>query len=257
MRARRLVSLAVVATLGVLSLGACGQGQGSDTTVAAYVGDTRIPVSRVDQIYTEAQQKYHDALQAQAEQAGQKLTPEQLTSSVTRQDVVNLLVGIDLGKRVAAANQITIPDEVNAQALVQQIRMPADTAYAQLWAEWIDIYQALGAKLPPAELTDESVMKVYQALVDNGLVSGGQSVAGARKLFGAEGSFVRTTTGVASALGDQGKQVQLTVNPRFRPLSMPTMVRTPNGLAIFALPYAAVGAPVSRYTPNEPAATAQ
>src|SRR3712207_7796223 len=62
----------------------------------------------VDDIYEDAQAKFGEAVRAQAAQGGVSPSPEQLRSKVTRQDVVNLLVSIDLGKRAAAARQLAV-----------------------------------------------------------------------------------------------------------------------------------------------------
>ncbi|MEV6817006.1 hypothetical protein AB0M52_33635, partial [Micromonospora sp. NPDC051296] len=105
MRARRLVAAASVAALGVLSLAACGK---SSPDVAAYVGDTTYSVSRVDAIYEDAQAKFGEAVRSEAAQAGVAPSPEHLQAAVTRQDVVNLLVSLELGKRVVAEKNLQV-----------------------------------------------------------------------------------------------------------------------------------------------------
>lgn len=72
MRARRLIAAASVAALGVLSLSACGK---ASPDVAAYIGDSRYSVARVDAIYSDAQAKYADAVRQGAAQAGQTPAP--------------------------------------------------------------------------------------------------------------------------------------------------------------------------------------
>jgi hypothetical protein len=246
MRARRVASAVSLAVAGALVLGACGRAQPS---VAAYVGDARYSTSRVDQIYTDARTRYHDAVQAQAAQAGTTASAEELKSRVTRQDVVNLLVSIDLGKRIAAEKQLTIPDEVQPDQLAQQIQMPPDAEYAKLWGEWIDIYETLSAKLPPAELSDKAVMAVYQALVKVGAIKPGLSVADVRQAFG-QGEFVQTTTALSVALSDEAKRVHVSVNPRYRPLAVPAAVSTQNGAILYALPYVDQDGPVTDLAPT-------
>ncbi|MFD6652354.1 SurA N-terminal domain-containing protein [Micromonospora chalcea] len=123
MRARRSLVAVSVAALAALSLAACGR---SAPDVAAYVGDTRYSVERVDAIYDDAQRQYADAVRNQAPQTP---SPEELRSPVTRQDVLNLLVALDLGKRVAAEKGLQVTDEVSPEQLQQPLRMPATTEY--------------------------------------------------------------------------------------------------------------------------------
>jgi hypothetical protein len=236
LRARRLASVVSVAVVGVLALGACGR---SSPDVAAYVGDTRYRTDRVETIYDDAQAKYAAAVEAQANSTPGAPTPspEQLKSKLTRQDVVNLLVSLDLGKRVAAEKQIEVPDNVKADQLVQGLQMPADAEYTQLWGEWIDIFGALTQKLPPAELSDDAVMAVYQSLVKVGKIDPGLSIGQVRQLFG-KGEFVQRAAALSAALSDVAKRSSTSVNPAYRPLAVPAVVSVGDqGIAIYALPY--------------------
>ncbi|MBQ1013862.1 MazG family protein [Micromonospora sp. M51] len=89
-------------------------------------------MDRVDAIYDDAQTKYGDAVRREAGQAGATPSPEQLRAAVTRQDVVNLLVSLDLGKRVAAAKNIQVPDEVSPQQLEQNLRLARQPGLAEM-----------------------------------------------------------------------------------------------------------------------------
>jgi hypothetical protein len=235
LRARRLASVVSVAVLGVLALGACGR---SAPDVAAYVGDARYSRDRVDSIYDDAQAKYAEAVKAQAAAQGAP-TPssDQLKSKLTRQDVVNLLVSLDLGKRVAAEKQIEVPDNFKADQLVQGLQMPADAEYAQLWGEWIDVFDALTQKLPVAALSDDAVMAVYQSLAKAGRIEPGLSIDQVRQLFG-KGEFVQRAAALSVALSDMAKRSSTSVNPAYRPVAVPAAVSVANqGLAFYALPY--------------------
>lgn len=250
MRARRLVTVAAVAALGLASLGACGK---SAPDVAAYVGDTKYSVDRVDGIFDEAQAKYGEAVRAQAAQTGATPPPEQLRATVTRQDIVNLLVSIDLGKRVAAEKQFTVPDAISPEELQQSLRMPAAAEYAKLWGEWLDIYQVLAEKLPPAELSDASVMAVYDAIVEAGGIQPGLTATEVRKMFG-QGDFVRQGTAVSAALQEEAERAGVSVNPQFRPIGVPSAVNGSQGAVFYALPYIDKNGPVTDIsTPETPA----
>ncbi|MER5700796.1 hypothetical protein ABT023_02375 [Micromonospora sp. NPDC002296] len=256
MRARRLIAAASVAALGALSLGACGK---SAPDVAAYVGDTRYSVDRVDEIYDNAQTLYAAAVSAEAGPAGATPSPEQLRSSVTRQDVLNLLVSIDLGKRVVATQGLQVPDEVKPEQLEQQLRIPAAAEYAKLWGEWVDISAVLGAKLPPVEVSDKSIMAVYHAIEKTGAIRSGLSVAEVRQAFGETGEgggggFVRGATALSSALQEEAEKAGASINPRYRPIGVPSVVSTGQSLVFYSLPYIDQDGPVTDIsTPEAPA----
>lgn len=241
MRARRVIAAASVAALGVLSLAACGK---SAPDVAAYVGDTTYSLDRVDAIYDDVQAKYGEAVRREAGQAGASPSPEQLRSAVTRQDVVNLLVSLDLGKRVASAKNLQVPDEISPEQLEQNLRVPASTEYAKLWGEWIDLLQALNQQLPPADLSDDSLMAVYDALAKTGAIQGGMSVADVRRAFG-DGGFVRSATALSAALEEEADRVDVTINPRFRAVGVPSVVSTGQSLVFYSLPYINEEGPVT------------
>ncbi|MEV0725064.1 hypothetical protein AB0I37_20065 [Micromonospora purpureochromogenes] len=251
MRARRLIAAASVAALGVLSLAACGK---SSPDVAAYVGDRTYSVDRVDAIYDDAQAKFAEAVRQSATQAGVTPDAEQLRSRVTRQDVVNLLVSIDLGKRVVAEQGLQVPDQVTPEQLAQQLQMPPQAEFAKLWGEWADISMVLSQKLPPADLSDASVMAVYHAIEETGGIQSGLSVGEVRQLFG-EGGFVRTASALSTALEEQADKVDLSVNPRFRPLGVPSWVNKGQELVFYALPYVDATGPVTDISTPEPVAT--
>ncbi|MEU1889184.1 hypothetical protein [Micromonospora sp. WMMD987] len=248
MRARRLIAAASVAALGVLSLSACGK---ASPDVAAYIGDSRYSVARVDAIYADAQAKYADAVRQGAAQAGQTPGPEQLRARVTRQDVVNLLVSIDLGKRVAAGKNLQVPDQITPDQLAGQLQIPPQAEYVQLWGEWADLFAVLSQQLPPADLSDESVMAVYHAIEKTGGIDKGLPVAQVRQLFG-DGGFVRSASALSAALGEQADTVDVEVNPRYRPLGVPAWVNKGQELVFYALPYIDASGPVTDVSTPEP-----
>ncbi|MEV4845558.1 hypothetical protein AB0K20_20390 [Micromonospora matsumotoense] len=251
MRARRLIAAASVAALGVLSLTACGK---ASPDVAAYIGDSRYSVARVDAIYTDAQTRYAEAVRQGAAQSGQTPGPEQLRAGVTRQDVVNLLVSIDLGKRVAAEKKLQIPDQITPDQLAPQLQLPPQAEFAKLWGEWADLFAVLSQQLPPADLSDESVMAVYHAIEKTGGIDKGLPVAQVRQLFG-DGGFVRSASALSAALGEQADKVDVEVNPRYRPLGVPAWVNKGQELVFYALPYIDATGPVTDVSTPDPVAS--
>ncbi|SCF36480.1 hypothetical protein GA0074695_6126 [Micromonospora viridifaciens] len=251
MRARRLIAAASVAALAVLSLAACGR---SAPSVAAYVGDRTYSVDRVNEIYEDAQAQYAEAVRAQRSQLGTTATPEELRSSVTRQDVVNLLISVELGKRVTAEKGIQVIDEVTPEQLQLELQLPATTEYVQLWGEWADISTALQRQLPPADLSDDAVMAVYHAIEKTGAIPTGLSVAEVRQAFG-EGGFVRSATALSSALREEAEKAGASINPRYGRIGVPSVVSTGQSLVFYSLPYISHDGPVTDISTPEPKAT--
>ncbi|MFD0787153.1 hypothetical protein ACFQZ8_24905, partial [Micromonospora azadirachtae] len=248
MRARRLIAAASVAALAVLSLAACGR---SAPDVAAYVGDTSWSTSRVDEIYDDIQADFGEAVRQELGRTGVSPSPEQLRSTVTREDVLSLLVSLELGKRVVAEKNLQVADQVSPEQLEAVVRVPATTEYTQLWSEWFDVLQALNEQLPPADLSDDAVMAVYQAIAVTGQIDSGLTVAEVRQAFG-DGGFVRSATAVSAALQQEAERADLSVNPRFRPLGVPSFVNGPQGPIVYVLPYVDQNGPVTDISTPEP-----
>ncbi|MER7168854.1 hypothetical protein ABT336_22650 [Micromonospora sp. NPDC000207] len=250
MRVRRLIAAASVAAIGVLSVAGCGN---ASPDVAAYVGDTRYSLDRVDDIYDDAQSRFTEAVRQEAQQAGQTPTPEQLRADVTRQDVVDLLVSIELGNRVAQAQGVQVTDDVSPEQLAGQLRIPPTAEYAKLWTRWLNLSTSLSAQLPPAQLSDDSVMAVYRAIAKTGAIPTGLGVAEVRQAFG-EGTFVRQASALSTALTEEADKVGTTVNPRFRPVGVPSVVSTGQSLVFYSLPYIDAAGPVTDISSPRPAA---
>ncbi|GAB2925176.1 hypothetical protein GCM10027280_10580 [Micromonospora polyrhachis] len=241
-RARRLVAVVTVAALGVIGLGACAR---SAPTVAAYVGDTTYSMDRVDAIYTDADQRFQETEREQFAQRGET-PPARVESPISRQNVVDLLVSLELGKQVVAEKNIRVTDEVDAVNAAGVLRLSPTTEYVQLWAEWVDIYIGLREQLPSVELTDDRVTLAYQALVDDGVLKPNVPIAQVRNALGNQ---ISGASAVSAALAQRAEQVGTTVNPRFRPVGAPVYIDLPNvGSRTYALPYVDSAAPVSDVT---------
>ncbi|MFC3504374.1 hypothetical protein ACFOOK_25865 [Micromonospora krabiensis] len=251
MRARRLIAAASVAALGLASLTACGN---SAPDVAAYVGDTSWSTKRVDEIYDDLQAKYGEAMRQGTAQTGASPSPEELRSPVTRQDVLSLLVSLELGKRVAAAKNIQVRDEVSPEQLAQSLQAPPTAEYTRMWGEWVDVLSALNQQIPPADVSDDSLMAVYDAIVKVERIQPGLSVDEVRQAFGG-GGFVGTASAVSAALEDESERAKVRINPRFLPLGVPSFVNSSQGIVFYSLPYIDQDGPVTDIsTPESPAA---
>ncbi|MFU8849579.1 hypothetical protein ACNAW0_01090 [Micromonospora sp. SL1-18] len=251
MRARRLIAAASVAALAVLSLAACGR---SAPTVAAYVGDTAYSIDRVNAIRKEAATVYAEQVDA-AEKQGQQVPPEQRQLDLDGQDVVNLLVGLDLGKRIVAAKQVQVGNQVSVDAIGQMRHVP-DTEYAKLAAEWYNIFLALGGALPSTELTDVDRGALYDALVKANVAPAGWSADEQRQVFADPNIASQATAVVAlsEVLRGEVARQDVRINPRYPTLAVPAVLQL-QAPTFYDLPYVDGTGPVTDISTPEPKTT--
>ncbi|WP_173056500.1 hypothetical protein [Phytohabitans houttuyneae] len=229
-RGRRLASILVVASLGLGSLTGCETESGK----AAFVGDTTITEDRVSQVYDDAVAKTPTPEPA-PEASGSPAPAAELP--VTRQEVVDLLVSLELARRVVKeknmppAKEPTEPGEI-AQALA----VSGDSEYVKLWAEWLDLQTVITENTPRAQLTDEGIMKVYNALAESGAIEAGLPVAQVREQFGAA-IFAEAAILVSTSLGAEAERTDTKVNPKYDPVSAPMAVGTQQGPVFYNLPF--------------------
>lgn len=258
MRVRRLAVAAIAAALGAGSLAACGTGS---PDVAAYVGDTTYQLSQVDAVYDEVQQSHgdrvrqayaaeNDAAKQRAEQTGAEApatiepSPQDLLHPATRQDVVNLLVTVDLGRQLLADRQLAAPTDIDPAVIGNGLGVDPGSEYAALWAESYGIYRALAQDLPPAADTDENVIAFYTPLADLGALPPGLTAAQVREgLGGAE--LAQMVIAVRDAFAGKADEVGVTVNPRFGSVAIPMVLSGGQGDIFFDMPYTAAGVPVT------------
>jgi hypothetical protein len=227
-RARRLASVAAVAVLGLTGLAACR----SEPGVAVYLGDQRITEERVNAIAQEAQ--LPAATAQPQEPSAQPSAPAQ--PAVSRQDVVDLLVSLDLGKQIVAEKKLTVPDQVTPEQVAAELGVAPGSEYARMYGEWIDVAQAIMGAEQPAAPTDAQIMTVYEGLVEAGAIEPDLSLAQIKEAFG-DGQFVAVAAGLGDQLAAKADADGATVNPRYLPLAAPLFV-TANGRPVFyPLPY--------------------
>jgi hypothetical protein len=229
-RRRRLASILVVASLGLGSLVGCQ----SESGKAAFVGDTTITEDRVSEVYDDAVAK--TPKQEPTPQASGSPAPA-AELPVTRQEVVDLLVSLELARRVVkeknmpAAKEATEPGEI-AEALA----VAGDSEYVKLWAEWLDLQTVITENTPRAQLTDEGIMKVYNAIAKTGAIQSGLSVQQVREQFGAA-VFAEGAILVSTALGAEAERTDTKVNPKYDPISAPMAVGTQQGPVFYNVPF--------------------
>lgn len=229
-RGRRLAFILVVASLGLGSLVGCQ----TETGKAAFVGDTTITEDRVSQVFDDAVAKTPKEEPA-PEVSGSPAPAAELP--VTRQEVVDLLVSLELARRVVKEKNMPPAKEPTEPAeIAEALRVAGDSEYTKLWAEWLDLQTVITENTPRAQLTDEGIMKVYDALAKTGAIQPGLSVQQVREQFG-QATFAEASILVSTALGAQAETTDTRVNPKYDPVSAPMAVGTQQGPVFYNVPY--------------------
>jgi hypothetical protein len=226
--ARRLATVAVVAALGLAGLTACRSQPG----VAAYVGDQRITEDTVTAWVDGAQPTPSPT----AEPApGASPAPDE-PPAVTRQEAVDLAVSLDLGKQIVAEKNLQLGSQITAEQVAAELGVDPASAYAEMYAEWINVAQAILSSVSAGAPTDDQIMTVYRQLVAAGAIEPNLSLAEVKQAFGS-GEFVSTATGLADQLAAKADASGASINPRYLPLAAPLFV-TANGRPVFyQMPY--------------------
>jgi hypothetical protein len=204
-RARRLVSVAVAASLAVTGLSACR----SAPAMAAYVDDVQITETRAQAVYDEV----HNAILAAGKDSG--------LVDVTRADVVAALVGSELLPPLAKQHDVSLPANAQDKSYPTLLRLPPNTEYTRLYVEaslYADqlLQKVTGGPAP----TDADLREVYDALIANGANVG--SFAEFKGSLGAGGKqAVQAAVGVRAEIDDAAAKADLRINPRYQPADLP------------------------------------
>ena len=218
-RARRLASVAVVASLAVTGLSACR----TEPSVAAYVGDSRIAESRVQDLWDEA----HDAVVEQSEKAGQPAV-----MPISRGDIVRTLVSVDVLGDVAKQQSLALPADLSLAEYAQQLRLPATLEYVRLYAQADTTVKLLRQKATSAPApTDADLREVYDTLLTNGGIEPGTPFETFKSSLQAENlQLVQTSAAVRKQIEQATGSLRIKVNPRYQPLGIPVLeFQTQNG----------------------------
>lgn len=240
-RGRRLASILVVASLGLGSLVGCQ----SESGKAAFVGDTTITEDRVSRVFDDVVAKRpkqeKPTPEASAAPSAEPSPTAEPAPPVTRQEVVDLLVSLELARRIVKEKNLPpAPEPIDPEAVAQARSLPADSEYVKLAAEWYELQAVIlkneAETQPSAQLTDEGITKVYDALVKIGAIQPGAPVEEMRQAIVQLPSAVSGIQ-VAKALGDAVAQADTKVNPKYDPVSAPVYLNTGQNLIFFNLPY--------------------
>ncbi|BCB86922.1 hypothetical protein [Phytohabitans suffuscus] len=234
-RGRRLASILVAASLGLGSLVGCQ----SETGKAAFIGDTTITEDRVSQVFDDAVAKTPKQ-EPGPEEPGPEASGSPAPAAelpVTRQEVVDLLVSLELARRVVKEKNMPPAKEPTEPAeIAQALAVAGDSEYVKLWAEWLDLQTVITENTPRATLTDEGIMTVYRALAEAGAIQPGLPVEQVREQFGAA-IFAEAAILVSTSLGAEAETTKTKVNPKYDPISAPMAVGTQQGPVFYNLPY--------------------
>lgn len=207
--ARRLASVAVVASLAVTGLSACR----SAPSVAAYIGASRITESRVSDVFDEAR----DAVAA----AG---APAQgaAAAAFTRADVARLLVSDQVLPKVAQQQGVTLPADLQLDSYAQALHMPASTEFVRLFAEEDNYATALRQKVNGAPTpSDADLREVYEALVASG--QQGTFEEFKSSLPQENMQVVQAAVAVRGEITQAAAPMHITINPRYSSLGIPVL----------------------------------
>ena len=234
LRARRFASIVVVAALGLGGLAACR----SEPSVAAYLGDRKVTEDQVTQIFDGAGAGASaSATPAAEDQPGGEPTRAP-GPVVSRQQVVDLEVTLDLGRTVASEQGVQQVEAVTADQVAGELGVPAESQYAKDYTEWVNLSQGIFAKMgatAPAA-TDEQLRGIYDALVKVNAIEAGFDLAQIKQAFGG-GEFVAAAYQLTGFLEKAASASDTSVNPRYLPLSAPLVVSSQGGAVFYDLPY--------------------
>lgn len=230
-RARRLATVAVVASLAVTGLSACR----NSPDTAAYIGTgasaTRVSQSQVDDIYADAQAKA-TAERTAADGSVQKPT------KVTKQQIVSALVGLGVLRKYGADNNIK-PEALPATSVAQAMFLADDAKFVPIYSEFEGYLEAIAAKVPPVQVTEADVRDVYNRFKAGGSLPPSttfESFAGG--LGQQDQQVLSQRISVSKALAPVAAKLDIDVNPRYSPsfavLEVPSATGTP--VALVAVP---------------------
>jgi hypothetical protein len=210
-RARRLVSVAVVASLAVTGLSACR----SAPAVAAYVGDVKIADSRARAVYDEV----HKAMVA----AGPSTTGEP-APDVTRADVVGVLIGAELLPELAKQQNVSLASDIPLDTYAAALRLPANTEYTRLYVQASEYVRQLLPKVTNLpQPTDADVREVFNALVKATGTSGTTFEQFKSGLTADNTKALQSAAGLRQEIDAAAAKADLRINPRYEAASLPVL----------------------------------
>lgn len=203
-RLRRFVLFAVLAVTAAVGLAGCQNQPGT----AAYVGDTRITDTQVDQTVAKIQSdlaKYHPE---------SNFGIGDLRTYVVQRMVVN-----ELSRQYAREQNITVPTP-DYQTASTQIGLPADDPLVMLSADEDGLRTALLAKAKPQPPSEDEIKGIYDKVTAS--IGNLGDYATVRPQIVALPTLA-PALGLRSELTDAAKRIGVGVSPRYQPLTVPLL----------------------------------
>ncbi|HEX6969880.1 MAG TPA: hypothetical protein VF174_13870 [Micromonosporaceae bacterium] len=201
MRARRLVSVAAIAAVGVLAT-ACR----SHPEVAAYIGDQEVTEAQVSEV---------------VEDLRQKLGEDPTVPLPPRSQVVTVLVLNNVCEQVSAEKGYRPQAEYPVEFIVEQSGLPADSAYVRHSADLQTCLSGFPAAQAVAPTEDELTDLVARAKAAGAVPA---EVTFNEAVAQLDGEQLRRALGQRQAFTEAMAGYDITVNPRYRPLELPLLV---------------------------------
>jgi hypothetical protein len=225
-RVRHLAVLAVLTLVGGLALAGCR----SEPGVAAYVGNEKITVDRVD-----------DVIAAVDKVNAQRTTETQPGPiPISRQLVLGLLVYSDLAQQLMDQKNLE-EDGTFVEAAASNYGIPVDHPYAELLGRYLNRIDVLTKNAGTATPSKDQLLRYYHAGVDAQIFRPGLSDDVVVR--GLQSPAIAADLNVQAMIDDLGKKQDLTVNPRYAPLPMPLLIDTGQGKLLTTVPFAQTDEP--------------
>lgn len=212
LRARRLASVAVVASLAVAGLSACR----SEPSVVAYLGDAKLTDARVQEVYDEVQEKF---VAPPGAPAGQARPP------ISRTDVAAALVSSQVLAQVAQDRGVQLPADLQLGQYANSLSLPETVEYVRLFAETDGYVRVLREKLQNApEPTDEDLREVFNVLVASEQVNAAGTFEEFKSSLPPQNKqLVQTAAAVRNEIVKSAEAMDIRINPRYQPLGIPVL----------------------------------
>ena len=243
-RARRLASVAVVATLAVTGLSACR----SAPDVAVYFGSAaEISVADVQRVVTDARTKLTAAQQAAAAEQGGSPAAGQGAVRVpfTGPDVVSTMVSRDVVTRIARERNVALPAQLPLAEVGQSLGLPADTEYVRLYTETRLLFNQLMQNATPQQASDADVRAVFKVFEATGAMQPGLTYEQFRGQVSPEAiQTLGRAVAVRQDVQAQLDKLDVRVNPRYEPSEVAVYTEPgPNNepLSLVSVPLADTG----------------
>ncbi|MBL7256914.1 hypothetical protein [Paractinoplanes lichenicola] len=193
--------------------------------MAAYVGDSaKITEARVQEVWDDA-----NAALTSAAASGSAEQPESAAAPampIKRIDIVRTLVGHDVLADVAEREGVSLPADLGLADHASRLRLPQTAEYVRLYAEFDGLLRALRTKVQSSapEVTEDDLREVYTVLLRSGGVPAGTTFDQFKTSLPAENmALVKTAAAVRKEVGEFTGTADITVNPRYQPLTIPVL----------------------------------